>query len=84
MQEAEGSEQEEIGGEQRAVGGEEQTGSPARFFIESGGKDHFDLWAANAAQLAEAGLAAERVELAGISHASAIRMSFSRTGLRAG
>jgi len=37
-----------------------------RFFSQSGGKLHFDLWAANVAQLAEAGLAAERIELTGI------------------
>ncbi len=61
-----GSEQKEVGGKQRAVGGEEQSASPARFFFESEGKVCFDLWAANTAQLTEAGLAAERIELAGI------------------
>ncbi len=34
-----------------------------RFFAQRNGRWHMDLWAANAAQLAEAGLAPERIEL---------------------
>ncbi len=34
-----------------------------RFFTQREGRWHMDLWAANAAQLAEAGLARERIEL---------------------
>lgn len=37
-----------------------------RFFTSRGGRLHLDLWAANASQLIEAGLASERIEVAGI------------------
>jgi len=65
-QEAVGRQQAEVGRKQTAVGSEEQSASLARFFIESEGRIHFDLWAANTAQLVEAGLAAERIEVASI------------------
>jgi YfiH family protein len=45
----------------------------ARFFTWPQGADanpHFDLWAANAAQLREAGIATDRIELAGIDTAT--------------
>ncbi len=38
----------------------------AEFFVRRRGALHFDLWAANRAQLIEAGLAADHIELAGV------------------
>jgi len=37
-----------------------------RFFVQRDGRLHMDLWAANGAQLVEAGLAPERIERAGL------------------
>ena len=73
-----GRRKEEVGRQKEEVGSEGDAASPsggdgvpegcgpARFFIESEGRIHFDLWAANTAQLVEAGLAAERIEVASI------------------